>query len=116
MKNNRLLVAACLVAGLSLVSPPFRLATSPVAAAQVATSSPYFGQPVPSLTPERFAHGVVTTDAIELNGVFAPGLNEFFFARRLDDVNTMFHLATKITRGDSTREQGHPVPDVQRPA
>jgi len=90
-KFLRLLVAACLVAGASVVSPSFRLTTGPFAAAQDASSSPYFGQPVPSLTPERFAHGVVSTDAIELNGVFTPGLTEFFFARMLDGVNTMFH-------------------------
>src|SRR5688500_20349454 len=53
--------------------------------------SPYFGQPVPKLSPERFAPGIVSTDAIELNGVFAPDLKEFFFARLIDGVQTMFH-------------------------
>ena len=52
---------------------------------------PYFGQPVPGLTPERFAPGVVSTDAIELNGVFTPDGREFFFTRLVDGVDTMHH-------------------------
>lgn len=39
----------------------------------------YFGQPVPGLVPERFAPGVVGTDAIELNGVFTPDFREFYW-------------------------------------
>ena len=53
---------------------------------QVARPASYFGQPVPGLTPERFALGVVSTDAIELNGVFTPDLAEFFFARLIVEV------------------------------
>ena len=60
-------------------------------AAQGAKPSPYFGQPVPGLSPERFAPGMVSTDAIELNGVFTPDLKEFFFARLIDGVQTMYH-------------------------
>ena len=33
----------------------------------------------------------MSTDAIELNGVFAPDLKEFFFARLIDGVQTMHH-------------------------
>jgi hypothetical protein len=53
--------------------------------------SPYFGQPEPTLSPERFAPGVVSTEAIELNAVFTPDLTEFFFARLIDGVQTMHH-------------------------
>lgn len=60
------------------------------AASQPATPSPYLGQPVPGLTPARFAPGIVSTDAIELNGVFAPDLKEFFFTRIIDGTPTMF--------------------------
>ena len=52
--------------------------------------SRYFGQTPPGLSPERFAPGVVSTAAIEINGVFAPDFREFVFARRLDDVFTLF--------------------------
>jgi hypothetical protein len=50
---------------------------------------PYFGQPVPGMLPEKFAPGVVSTDAIELNGVFTPDGREFFFTRLLDGVDTI---------------------------
>lgn len=53
--------------------------------------SRYFGQPVPGVVPELFAPGVVNTDGIEFNGVFAPDGREFFFARHLAGVDTMFH-------------------------
>jgi hypothetical protein len=46
---------------------------------------------LPTLSPERFAPGVVSTESIELNGVFTPDLKEFFFARLIDGVQTMYH-------------------------
>lgn len=49
----------------------------------------YFGQPVPGTVPERFAPGVVSTDAIEINGVFSPDFTEFFFTRHASGVDTM---------------------------
>lgn len=61
------------------------------AAFQVTVPSPYMGQPVPGLTPTLFAPGVVSTEAIELNGVFTPDMREFFFARRTGAETTMFH-------------------------
>ncbi|MHA2123477.1 MAG: TolB family protein [Promethearchaeota archaeon] len=51
---------------------------------------PYLGQSVPSLTPERFAPGIVNTDAIEINGVFTPDFHTFFFARQIEGVFTIF--------------------------
>lgn len=61
------------------------------AAFQAITPSPYLGQPVPGLTPVLFAPGIVSTEAIELNGVFAPDMREFFFTRIIDRTPTMFH-------------------------
>ena len=76
------------VVGASLVSQNGSLQP----ASQGARPSPYFGQPLPTVLPERFAPGVVSTDdAIELNGVFAPDLKEFFFARLVAGGQTMFH-------------------------
>lgn len=49
----------------------------------------YFGQPTPGLEAERFAPGIVSTEAIELNGVFTPDGHEFFFTRLIDSVDTM---------------------------
>lgn len=51
--------------------------------------APYFGQPVPGLTPESFAPGIVNTPAIELNGVFSPDGREFFFTRKVAGVEMM---------------------------
>ena len=50
----------------------------------------YFGQKPAGLTPERFAPGIVSTPAIEINGVFAPDFREFVFARRVDGFFTLF--------------------------
>jgi hypothetical protein len=49
------------------------------------------GQPVPADTPQVFAPGIVSTDAVELNGVFSPDLREFFFARLIGGVQTLHH-------------------------
>ena len=68
-------LAACLLAG----------------AALFVQLSPYLGQPLPQLAPERFAPGLVSTDAIELNAVFTPDLQEVFFARWVDGVPGLFH-------------------------
>ena len=68
------------------------LVSALLAGGQSGPPSPYFGQPVPGVSPELFAPTIVSTDAVELNGVFSPDMKEFFFARRMDDgVTTMFH-------------------------
>ena len=43
----------------------------------------YLGQSPPGLTPVRFAPGIVSTPAIEINGAFRPDFKEFFFARQV---------------------------------
>ena len=88
---DRLRMPAWLATGILLgaaLAPP-----DPTSAAgsQIGQPSPYLGQPLPTLSPELFAPGVVSTDAIELNGVFTPDLTEFFFARLVDGVQTMHH-------------------------
>src|SRR5262245_32377582 len=50
----------------------------------------YFGQLPPGITPVRFAPGVVSTKAIEINGVFRQDFREFFFARQIDGVFALF--------------------------
>lgn len=66
-------------------------APTPGATGRTTPQPPYFGQPTPGAIPERFAPSVVSTDAIELNGVFTPDGREFFFTRLVDGVDTMFH-------------------------
>jgi len=49
---------------------------------RAAPAGVYMGQPAPGLSPALFAPGIVSTpDAVELNGVFSPGFDEFFFTR-----------------------------------
>ncbi len=48
------------------------------------------GQKPPGTTPVRFAPGIVSTNAIEINGVFRHDFREFFFARQVDGVFTLF--------------------------
>ncbi|WP_298516220.1 hypothetical protein [uncultured Kordia sp.] len=53
-----------------------------------AIANPYLGQKPPSLTPEPFAPGIVTTNAWEYGGTFTPDLKEFYFIREVkDEVN-----------------------------
>lgn len=40
---------------------------------------PYMGQNPPGLIPEPFALGIISKDGWEVEGVFAPGMNEFYF-------------------------------------
>ena len=89
--SNRLLVPAWLMLSSFLGMPAAPDGGTRATRDQSATTSPYFGQPVPKLSPERFAPGIVSTDAIELNGVFAPDMKEFFFARLIDKIQTMHH-------------------------
>lgn len=56
------------------------------AAAQSEDPSParYLGQMPPGPTPQVFAPGLVSTDAVELNSVFSPDGREFFFTRLIE--------------------------------
>jgi Tol biopolymer transport system component len=56
------------------------------------------------LTPERFAPGIVSTDAIELNGVFSPDGREFYFTRVVDGVDTMYQIVFAGGKWGSPRE------------
>ena len=58
----------------------------------------YLGQPPPGLTPARFAPGIVSTEAIEINAAFRPDFREFFFARQVDGVFTLFRSTLAGTR------------------
>ena len=43
---------------------------------------PYMGQPGPGMTAKVFAPGIVSTEAWEVEAVFAPGMHEFYFTQR----------------------------------
>jgi hypothetical protein len=57
---------------------------APVGQSNAEGAVPYLGLTTPGETPERFAPGIVSTDAIELNSVFSPDGREFFFTRLID--------------------------------
>ena len=42
-------------------------------------AGPYFGQEPPGMTAEIFAPGSISTDRSEINSVFAPDRDEFYF-------------------------------------
>jgi len=42
---------------------------------------PYMGQKPPGMVAEPFAPGIISKEGWELEGVFAPGMNEFYFTR-----------------------------------
>jgi Tol biopolymer transport system component len=65
--------------------------TAPANSQTVGSAIRYLGQQPPGTTPVRFAPGIVSTSAIEINGVFRPDFREFMFARRLNSVFTIFH-------------------------
>ena len=52
--------------------------------------APYLGQTPPGLTPKQFAPELVSTGNLEIEGVFAPGMKEFYFTRQVtgNPVNT----------------------------
>ncbi|MEH6537766.1 MAG: hypothetical protein V7719_15300 [Psychroserpens sp.] len=45
--------------------------------------NPYLGQKPPGLTSELFAPDIVSTENLEIEGVFAPGMKEFYFTRQV---------------------------------
>ncbi len=45
---------------------------------------PYMGQKPPGMEAEPFAPGIISKDGWELEGVFAPGMKEFYFTKRGD--------------------------------
>jgi Tol biopolymer transport system component len=56
----------------------------------VAPAMRYLGQAPPGTTPSRFAPGIVSTPAIEINAAFRPDFREFFFARQVEGVFMLF--------------------------
>jgi hypothetical protein len=64
---------------------------------------PALGQQPPTDVPTRFAPGIVSTEAIELNGVFTDNGREFLFTRRVHDEFRMHRMV--LEDGEWTRPQ-----------
>lgn len=54
-------------------------------------TGPYLGQKPPGLIPELFAPGIVSTDALEIEGVFSPNMDEFYFVRQCKGEHPKIH-------------------------
>jgi len=78
-------VSAAALAGLAATGYGFEQAVPPALR--------YLGQTPPGATPERFAPGIVSTAAIEINAAFRPDFREFFFARQVHGVFTLWRSA-----------------------
>lgn len=50
-----------------------------------ALEGPYMGQKPPGMVAEPFAPGIISREGWELEGVFAPGMKEFYFTRDLGE-------------------------------
>ena len=50
-----------------------------------AIEGPYMGQQPPGMVAERFAPGIISKDSWEVEGVFAPGMKEFYYTTSLDE-------------------------------
>ena len=48
-------------------------------------NGPYMGQTPPGMKAEPFAPGVISRDGWELEGVFAPGMKEFYYTKKAAD-------------------------------
>jgi len=63
---------------------------------QAGISGPYLGQQPPGETPVLFAPGIVSTGLDELNNVFNPGMNEFYFCvRQYPNLVSIFQIRSE---------------------
>ena len=49
-----------------------------------AEETTFLGQKPPGMTPQLFAPGIVSTDNLEISGVYDPNRNEFYFVRQVE--------------------------------
>jgi len=59
-------------------------------------AGPYLGQEPPGMTAEMFAPGIISTDRSEINSVFAPHRNEFYFTTWSIETGTKIMVTTQI--------------------
>ena len=59
-------------------------------------SGPYFGQELPGMIAEIFAPGIISTDRSEINSVFAPDRDEFYFTAWTRETGTKIMVTSLI--------------------
>lgn len=70
---KRLTIFFSLLSALTMMSQSYAQDEFPL------LEGPYMGQKPPGMVAEPFALGIISTDGWELEGVFAAGMNEFYF-------------------------------------
>lgn len=78
-------------------------------------SGKYLGQNPPGLTCEVFAPGIVSTDSVELNAVFSPAGDEFYFTRK-DSAGLYKIMQMKLKNGKWTSPECAPFSGVYEEA
>ena len=82
-------IAASLLLSAALICVSATLACTAAHSDDLPAHLRYLGQTPPGTTPVLFAPGIVSTDAVELNAVFAPDGREFFFSRLVQGEDTL---------------------------
>ncbi|MBN7820772.1 hypothetical protein [Bowmanella yangjiangensis] len=72
----RLSILLPLFSGLAMICPAYSQEEFPV------LEGPYMGQTPPGMMAEPFAPGIISRQGWELEGVFAPSMQEFYFTTR----------------------------------
>lgn len=67
-------------------------------------NGPYLGQNPPGMTAEIFAPGIISTDGSEINSVFSPEGNEFYFTTWTPEAGTKV-MVTRLTNGLWTKPE-----------
>ncbi|GGA68859.1 hypothetical protein GCM10011369_08090 [Neiella marina] len=78
VKPVKIIIATSLLS-LTLSNPSHSNESFPV------LTGPYMGQKPPGMVAEPFAPGIISKSGWELEGVFAPGMNEFYFTTGFND-------------------------------
>jgi hypothetical protein len=85
MKIGTISILALFISACSQNADLTETDTNPVNVAKSSsTTSPYLGQPLPGLTAEVFASGIISTKGWESGGTFTPDMNEFYFIREVE--------------------------------
>lgn len=76
-------------------------------------TGPYFGQKPPGMTAEIFAPGIISTDGSEINSVFTPGGDEFYFTAWTQETGTKIMVTRQVngrwTEPEAASFSNHPT-------
>jgi Tol biopolymer transport system component len=100
MHHRQLFMAGFMFATLVLVSAVYLSPQQAFAATYnegwTKVTGPYLGQEPPGMTVEMFAPDIVSTDQSEINSVFSPDMNEFYFTTWTRETGTKILVTSQI--------------------